>query len=169
MEFSELREELSYIDKMVKEFDRIAPSGVDKNTFVRSDLAGLLLIAICAVYENCIKKIMIEYSDGKHNEFSFFIENNYKRLNSRIRKNDLIKLLEMFSKAKGIGFKSKVKNFSNKVHGVNLGDTYDQLLSWRHDYAHAKVSSTTLEEIHKHHRVGKFVVFYFYFCIHRLQ
>ncbi len=167
MNFMELKKELSHIDKMVDEFNRIAPSSNHNNAFVRSDLAGLLLIAICAVYENCIKKIMIEYSDGKHGEFSYFIENNYKRLNSRIKKNDLIKLLKMFSINKGDNLKNKINNFSNKIHGINLGNRYDQIFNWRHDYAHAKITSTTLEEVYTHHRVGKFVVFYFYFCINK--
>ena len=74
MKFSDINLEFNYINQLVKDFNRIAPASNTANIAIRGELSGLLLVAICAVYENIIKKIMIEYADSVHGDFSHYIE-----------------------------------------------------------------------------------------------
>ena len=39
--------------------------------------------------------------------------------------------------------------------------SYEQILSWRHDFAHAGIRQTTMEEDAATHRIGKRVLYIF--------
>jgi len=161
VEFYVLKKELEYIDALVNDFERIAPSNHLNNIAIRSELAGLLLVAICATYENMVKQIMIEYADSVHSNFSYYIENNYKKLNSKIQKNDLCNYLKLFSRSKENAFTKEMLRYQKLMNGKHPNEKYAQLLEWRHAYAHSKVPMTTIEEAYRHHRVGKLVIFAF--------
>lgn len=161
MNFSDLKNELSYIDHLVKEFNRVAPATNSVNDVLRAELSGLLLVAICAVYENVIKKIMIEYADSVHGDFSYYIEKNYKKLNSKISKEDLCKYLKLFSNAKAKNFTNEMLAVQTKLGGIHPNEKYSPLLDWRHAYAHSKTPQTTIEEAYKHHRYSKHIIYAF--------
>lgn len=45
--------------------------------------------------------------------------------------------------------------------GVNIETSYEQILDWRHDFAHARGRNTTIEEAVKTHTSGKRVLYLF--------
>lgn len=161
MDFNTLKSEFMHVDTLIKELDRIAPSSDLSNTPIRAELSGLLLVAICATYENIVKQIMIDYADSVHSNFSHYIEQNYKKLNSKIQKNDLCAYLKLFSPLKEKAFTKEMLRFQKILGGVHPNEKYSQLLEWRHAYAHSKTPMTTIEEAKKHHRVGKLVIYAF--------
>lgn len=161
MNFSDLKNELSYIDHLVKELNRVAPASDNQNDVLRGELSGLLLVAICAVYENVIKKIMIEYADSVHGDFSYYIEKNYQKLNSKISKDDLCKYLKLFSNTKAKKFTNEMLAVQTRLGGVHPNEKYSSLLDWRHAYAHSKAPQTTIEEAYKHHRYSKYIIYAF--------
>lgn len=161
MDRSELKEALDHIDNLVRDLNRIAPISNTSNIDLRGELSGLLLVAICAIYENVIKQIMIEYADSIHVDFSYYIEENYKKLNSKISKNDLCSYLKLFSSKKEQDFKIELTRIQTRLGGMHPNDKYTSLLQWRHSYAHSKVPQTTIEEAYEHHRYSKLIIYAF--------
>lgn len=161
MDYFELKSKLNHIDQLVNEFDRVAPATESSNLLIRGELSGLLLVAICAIYENLIKQIMIEYADSIHIQFSYYIERKYGKLNSKISKSDLCEYLKLFSLNKEIAFKSEMEKIKSRLNGIHPNEKYQPLLNWRHSYAHSKTPETTIEEAYKHHRYSKFIIYAF--------
>ena len=154
----------SQIDVLISEANAIVPPSSYKNTKFRADLAGLLVVAIAATYETCVKEILFEYADSKHNAFGAFARKNYQRLNSKIRVNDLTYYCELFEPSIRINFKSRLairkRNLLDRV-GINIETSYEQILTWRHDFAHARIRNTTIEEAARTHSAGKRVLYVF--------
>jgi len=48
-----------------------------------------------------------------------------------------------------------------KKIGKDFTKAYEQILSWRHDFAHAGIRNTTVEEALKTHRLAKRVLYSF--------
>lgn len=161
MNYKELKLELDHIDHLIDELNRIAPANEVSNLFIRGELSGLLLVAMCAVYENMVKQIMIEYADSVHSDFSYYIEKKYNRLNSRIKKSDLCEYLKLFSETKEKLFKSEMDRIRAKLSGIHPNEKYQYLLDCRNSYAHSKIPKTTIEEAYEHHRYAKLVIFAF--------
>lgn len=161
MKFSDINLEFNYINQLVKDFNRIAPASNTANIAIRGELSGLLLVAICAVYENIIKKIMIEYADSVHGDFSHYIEKNYRKLNSKISKDDLCNYLKLFPGMKAKNFTDEMLVIQRRMGGVHPNEKYKSLLEWRHAYAHSKIPQTTIEEAYNHHRYSKLIIYAF--------
>lgn len=85
----ELSEEFSSIKKLFREINEIAPAGTPAMDSIRADLAGLLVVTLAATYENCVKTVLINYADNKNANFSYFVERQFEKLNSRITVRDL--------------------------------------------------------------------------------
>ncbi|TCB47046.1 hypothetical protein E0H80_16405 [Acinetobacter sp. ANC 4779] len=161
MKYSDLKDELNHVDYLVNEINRIAPAKENSNLTVRGELSGLLLVAMCAIYENMIKQIMIEYADSVHSDFSYYIEKKYEKLNSKITKKDLEEYLKLFSPRKEKAFKSELERMQKYLNKVHPNEKYQPLLSWRHSYAHSKTPLTTIEEAYEHHRYAKLIIYAF--------
>jgi hypothetical protein len=155
---------LNKIDLLAQEIYKFVPnSKVEANEF-RSDLAGMLVVAIAASYEACIKETLINHATRHHVAFGEYAQNNYNKINSRIKINDLNGYAKMF----GVGVASKFKlaldrrrlRLSSRL-GVNIEKRYELILDWRHDFAHAWVKNTTVEEAMTAHRYAKRVLYSF--------
>ncbi len=139
-----------------------APSDFD----LRADLAGLLTVSLVSSYENAVKKILIYYADGHNDQFSFFVEKQFEKLNSRISLGDLKGYAKKFDEVLESKFDNELARVKVRLGGQPVEDWYDQLLQWRHAFAHAGQRTTTLEEVYKAHQFAKYVLFAFYkaFC-----
>ena len=84
------------IDELIAEINEIVPSSSYRAVQFRADLAGLLVVAMAATYETCVKEILFEYANKKHADFGGFAMRNYEKLNSRINVKDLKRYCEMF-------------------------------------------------------------------------
>ncbi|MGD9658966.1 MAG: HEPN domain-containing protein, partial [Methylocystis sp.] len=76
--------------------------------------------------------------------------------------------LNRYTKLFDIGINKKFKfNLSrrkasiDKRIGRNIESSYEQILSWRHDFAHAGLRNTTIEEALITHRLAKRVLYAF--------
>ncbi|MDE8347983.1 MAG: HEPN domain-containing protein [Acidocella sp.] len=162
---ADLDEHFLELDKLVAKINSFVPAD-DKYRSVefRADLAGLLVVAIASTYETCVKEILYEHANRHHLSFGNFTLRNYERLNSRVKVNDLQKYCELFDPTIKARFKerlvTKKRCLLDRI-GANIETSYEQILSWRHDFAHAGVRATTIEEATKTHMLGKRVLYIF--------
>jgi len=135
-----------------------------KSTQFRADLAGLLVVALVASYETCVKETLIAYAGRYHNQFATFAQNNFDRLNSKIGIDDLYKYARIFDANVHTKFGVLVTARTNRLKqklGVDCKSSYKQLLSWRHDFAHAGLRNTTVEEAIRTHLFAKRIIYTF--------
>lgn len=147
------------IDILFQELNEIAPESDVKKRKIRNEFSGLIVISLAATYENCIKTILINYADFYHDKFSHQVERKYNYLNSRIKFETLKEYVSHFD--------GDVSYFEKKVYKCSLrlrneiNKTYDQILNWRHHYAHAHNNVTSLNDAYKAHRYAKYVLYSF--------
>lgn len=162
---SELDHEFSRINDLIGDMNAVVPANSGyQNIKLRADLAGLLVVAIAASYENCVKEVLYSKAGSHHPAFEAYARRQYAKINSRINVADLVKYCDLYDPALKIKFKSKLSGRKAAVlarTGVNIEVMYEQLLDWRHDFAHAGVRSMTLEEATKAHLFGKRVLYVF--------
>ena len=164
MKRAPIREALARIDLLANEIDGHIPAGKPSLAEFRSDLAGLLNVTVCATYENCIKSIIQDYAQRQHALFGIYSENQYGRINSRISVGDLNFYAKKFHPKIHLYFKDelrRIKSYYLNRTSEDIQDAYEQLLEWRHSFAHTGARVTTVEEVMKYHRLGKRVVLIF--------
>ncbi len=104
------------------------------------------------------------FAGRHHAQFHLFTQNHFRKLNSRISVSDLYKYARTFDNTThtkfGVLMNKRKKKLQNYV-GKDFTAAYEQLLNWRHDFAHAGVRHTTVEEALKTHRLAKWVLLTF--------
>ena len=129
---SELDERFRKIDALVAEVNVLAPASASFSlTQMRADLAGLLVVAIAATYESCVKDVLCAYASTRHFDFGGYTARNYERLNSRIRVNDLAKYCSLFDPIRKKEFNETLKTVRQRISektGKNIETSYDQML-----------------------------------------
>ncbi|MCU4181655.1 HEPN domain-containing protein [Bosea sp. BH3] len=161
---SDVIRQLSTLDDLIEEINSLIPSSSPRSVTFRADLAGLLVVAMAATYETCVKEILCDYASRHHAAFGGFTVRNYERLNSKIRVSDLKKYCETFDPAIHSRFKRNLSQKKNSIlerTGSNIETSYEQILNWRHDFAHARGRNTTIEEAVKTHTSGKRILYIF--------
>ncbi len=152
------------IEKLVVEMEQFVPPATKGVAAFRADLAGLLVVTIAASYESCVKDTLVNYAGRHHSAFANFATNNYKKLNSRININDLHSYTGTFDENVSSRFKVLLEGRRTRIDariGRNIVSAYKQILNWRHDFAHAGVRNTTIEEAIATHRLAKRVLYAF--------
>jgi hypothetical protein len=160
----EVDAQLIRIEELISEIDAQVPTNGYSNVQFRADLAGLLVVAMAATYENCVKEILVSYASNHNPKFGAFAQRNYVKLNSRIRVSDLKGYCELFDPEVCAKFKLSLSNKKKKIlekTNVNIETSYEQILNWRHDFAHAGVRNTTIEEASRTHLFGKRIIYLF--------
>ena len=155
---------LNRIEQLASEMDQFVPNSITGITQFRADLAGLLVVLIAASYESCVKETLITCATRHHVAFGSFANNNYKKLSSKIAIDDLFRYASTFDEAVCDKFKKLVsqrKKVINDRLGKNIESCYKQILSWRHDFAHAGIRNTTIEEAMSTHRFAKRILYSF--------
>ena len=155
---------LSKIDKLASEIYTFVPSDKIEAQQFRADLAGLLVVTIAASYESCVKETLVNHASKHHAAFGDYALNNYSKINSKIRVNDLKRYATLFSPKISGDFnrllQDRKKRISTRV-GINIENRFEQILNWRHDFAHAWITNTTVEEAMKTHRYAKRILYVF--------
>jgi hypothetical protein len=152
------------IEQLVAEMRQFVPSDVVGVAQFRADLAGLLVVSMAASYESCVKETLVTFASSRHATFGNFTSNNFKRLNSRIAIHDLHRYAETFDDGVRDRFKTLLDQRKRKIDsriGKNIESSYTQILNWRHDFAHAGIRNTTIEEAVITHRLAKRVLYSF--------
>lgn len=160
MRLGEITEKLLDIEDLMCDLNRIAPKEDLSLSEFRSRLAGLLLISVTSTYENCMRDIMVAHADRHNSRFSYYIERELERLNSKVNSHDLFKYTTKFGDSIYKNFKDSI-NRANKITASNITMKYDQLFKWRHNFAHSGTRVTTIEEVYLFHRYGRLVVYCF--------
>jgi hypothetical protein len=152
------------IERLVLEMRRFVPSDKIETAQFRADLAGLLVVSMAASYESCVKETLVTYATGHHVAFGNFALKNYAKLNSRVSLSDLYGYARTFDSGVHDRFGwllDRRKKTIDKRLGMNIVKSYGQILSWRHDFAHAGIRNTTIEEAMATHRFAKRVLYVF--------
>jgi hypothetical protein len=153
------------IDQLAAEIYQFVPAAQVGITQFRADLAGLLVVLISASYEACVKDTLVTFATKHHSAFGVFTINNYKKLNSKITIDDLYRYAATFDQDIHDRFKNLVTQRKMKINrrvGKNIESCYKQILSWRHDFAHAGLRNTTVEEALATHRLSKRILYSLY-------
>lgn len=160
---SDIAEILARPDILASEMESFVPNEPKALQF-RADLAGLLVVAICASYETAVKETLITFATNHHAQFGIFAQNHFNKLNSRIGISDLHKYTRTFDDTVhgrfGKLLDKRKKSILGRV-GYDIVKSYEQILSWRHDFAHAGIRNTTIEEALITHTLAKRVLFSF--------
>lgn len=146
------------------EIDEFVPTGHTRTVAFRADLAGLLVVLIAATYESCVKESIGTFASSCHKSFGEYADRSYSKISSRISISDLYKYVRLFDSAAHTRFKLTLKSRQNQFEskfGVSIKDSYAQMLSWRHDFAHGGVRNTTVEEAFETHQRAKHVLYCF--------
>ena len=152
------------IEQLVAEMREFVPNGAVEAAEFRADLAGLLVVSMAASYESCVKDTLVTYATNHHTAFGNFASNNFARLNSRVAVRDLYQYARTFDDGIHDRFKQLLDRRRRKIDrliGKNIETSYGQILSWRHDFAHAGIRNTTIEEAMITHRLAKRVLYTF--------
>lgn len=161
---SDLDVHFNRIEQLVAEMNQFVPQTMTGALGFRADLAGLLVVTIAASYETCVKETLVSYAGRHHTAFETFATNNYRKLNSRISINDLHSYTNTFDDNVCKRFKEILSDRRKRIDeriGKNIETAYKQVLSWRHDFAHAGVRNTTIEEAVVTHHLAKRVLYAF--------
>jgi hypothetical protein len=161
---SELDLQLTRIDLLFAEANAFVPATLQSATAFRADLAGLFVVTIAATYESCVKEILINFASRHHVAFGNYTSQRYAKLNSRINVSDLHLYAKTFGPSVGVNFKAELKRSKDAINGrigKDIEKSYEQILSWRHDFAHAGKRNTTLEEAAATHTIAKRVLYAF--------
>ena len=163
-EKSDLNSHFARIDELGKNISQHVPINKRGTSSFRADLAGLLTVSIASTYENCVKDILQNYAFRHHENFGIFTINNFEKLNSKISINDLNRYSKVFNSSVHEKFKLELAKTKSRIRdntGKNIETIYEQILIWRHDFAHAGKRNTTIEEALNHHRFAKHILLSF--------
>lgn len=161
---AELDQYFSRVHRLKSEFSEFAPADEFRKNELRSDLAGFLVVAMATSYENCVKETLITYATRHHSAFGNFASKNYEKLNSRVSRSDLQRYAAVFDDGIGERFKIILRQRKQRIEvrtGRSIEAAYDQILAWRHAFAHAGARNTTIEEAWSAHRLARHVLYVF--------
>ena len=132
--------------------------------FILSRYTGFLSVSAVTVYELAIKKIFIDFASNKHNVFGVFAYSHFDRINGRIKLGELRKShISSFGDKYLIRFDRLLNEVENSVfrsEGVSVKNSYNNIIQWRHDFAHEgrSPSTATYNEVKQSYYTGKYLI-----------
>lgn len=154
---------LNWAEALTREVLRNAPSPSPVTDTYRADLAGLLSTAYIAAFECCIKEIFINFAASKHKIAGNMAGYHFEQINSKIHWQVIG---DKYAGQFGVNYRKKYyeliadeETVVFKNEKVSLKKTYENLLTWRHAFAHEGKKLATLEEVSKAFPVAKRIIF----------
>ena len=136
-----------------------------------ADVAGFLSIAYAAAFEECIKDIFIEFARNEHKVLHSVISISFDRIDSKIRINDHIK--DKYLKQLGSDYRDRFSSQLeaeekkyNKDKKASIKTSYENIINWRHEFAHKLESNTTISEVQSAYDAAKKVIMILNNCLH---
>jgi len=134
-----------------------------EDDFVKTRFTGFLAVNAVTVFELCIKDILIEFSEKKHNVFGVYTSNQLKRINGRIKISDINELVKKFGDKYSKRFERNInitENNENQFSGKSVTSSYGNLIVWRHKFAHEGEipNNATYTEAKNSYYLGKKVI-----------
>lgn len=135
----------THADELIAHLDTVVP-GIT-TPLLQAKYTGFVSVAAVTVYELAIKEIFIGFGAGKHKILGNFTEAYFHRINGRIKirvvKEDYI---NKFGQKYVVRFDKKVTARANdylRSTGRDIRSAYNNLITWRNDFAHAGKLNTT--------------------------
>lgn len=161
---TDLISEFQRVEAIAASIEEFVPDDSISTVEFKGDLAGFLVVAMASSYENCVKIILVSHAAKKHREFEEFASRNFDRLNSRVRVDDLKRYAGLFDDRIKAEFNIRLSEKKAKISartGHSIVERYNQVLAWRHAYAHSGQKNTTIREALEFHNYAKRVVYCF--------
>jgi len=150
-----------HADDIIEHLDTIVPGLPDP--LLQAKYTGFVTVAAVTVYEMAIKEVFIAFAARENAVFEAFVESFFRRINGRIRLDDLKGYACRFGQSYEKDFSARLSS-ANSSHlnqyRRDLRSTYSNLILWRHDFAHAgrTATSATYEEAVQSYQDGKVVI-----------
>ena len=131
---------------------------------ISSHYVGFVAVAAVTVYELAIKDIFVEFSQKKHKVFGAYARSTFDRMNGRIKLSALRgEHIAKFGQRYKDRFDGKLElaeKVSLKANGTSLKSSYENVIVWRHSFAHAGVvpASATYNDVTSAYQNGKGVI-----------
>ncbi len=149
-------------DDLINHLDSVI--GNLSDPFISSQYVGFVSVAGTTVYELAIKEIFMTFSEKKHKVFGNFISSYFKRLNGRIKTNDIRnEYLPRF----GAKYVNRYRKLEEQIEHqfiqnqrVSVLSSYNNLIEWRNQFAHSGRIPTTpsYPEVKMAYNVGKEII-----------
>ena len=152
----------SHADEVIKHLSTILP--LVNDPILKAKYVGFVSIAAVTVYELAIKSIFLEFSKKENKVLNCFTEKYFEKINGRIKINAIQDdYLTKFGDTYLILFKKEVelaKNNFLRAHRRDFLAAYQNLIGWRHQFAHQGAINTTatFEEVAQAYEDGKSVI-----------
>lgn len=130
--------------------------GIDP--MVLSSLAGIVAVEAVTAYELAVKDIFEEFARKKNKVFGNFVKTTHVRLNGRIEYKDIKEMVKAYGEkyhARFVANKEKKTQIVLASEGVDLVQTYNNLVECRHQFVHRGVMTVTIQEAIIYYRIGK--------------
>lgn len=128
----------------------------------RSYCAGLLTVAFCAAIESAIKSILIEFGSQQHALVAQWSKVRFEKMNGRIKIEDICSdYLLHYGKERVAKFKKFMEEQSMLRFSIDYRrycESYNQLMTWRHKFAHVGQVLCTIEEVEQNCEIYWLVV-----------
>jgi len=149
--YSEYKEHLEWARKLTTDVLGFAPPPSPATDSFRADLAGLLCTAYIAALECCIKAIFTSFSREIHAVLGNVAEYHFERLSSKIHIDTIRKVYAgQFGEFYRLKFQELLDNKESEFltrSGRSLREAYNNLLTWRHAFAHEGKKLATLDDV----------------------
>lgn len=154
------RTEFNGVDLLISKLEPLSRTGIDP--MILSAWAGIVAVEAVTAYELAIKKICEDFAKKKHTVFGTFVKASYNRLNGRISYGDLKDGIVKPYGEKYLRRLIKIKDSKTVAvmasDRVDLVQTYNNLITCRHEFVHAGVMTLSFAEAVKFYRIGKIVI-----------
>jgi len=121
-------------------------------------------VSAVTVYELAVKDIFIAFASQKNSVFGSFTAEYCSRMNGKIKREDLEKdFIKRFGSKYMKRFQKKIEECektSLRISGISVKACYSNLITWRNQFAHEGVLSTTAtyDEVKKSYQQGKMII-----------
>jgi hypothetical protein len=144
-------------DDVIRHLNPVVPVVTD--SFLASRYAGFVSVAATTVYELAIQEIFVTFAERKHAVFGSFAERHYRRLNGRIKLEQLRnEHVARFGDKYLTRFKRRSEELERRTlrtRGVSVTASYGNVVAWRHSFAHSGEIPATYDEVVAAYQLGK--------------
>jgi hypothetical protein len=132
--------------------------------FIKSQYTGFLAVSAVTVYELALKTIFQEFAEGKHKVLATFSNAYFRRINGRIRIDEIKReYTKRFGDKYSTRFNKKLTDRERSIlltQRESIKSSYENIITWRNGFAHEGIipATATYEEVRKSYACGKHVI-----------